>query len=212
MFTGITQGMAEIVAIRPGDGFRTLVLRMPGSLLADLRLGASVSIDGACLTVTAVDAEEVAFDLSEGTLAITNLGDRRIGQQVNVERSAVPGRENGGHVVTGHASGTAPVTGINTGTGALFIEVEIPEAHRRYVFQRGYLALNGTSLTVAEIDTGRGCYRVNLIPETIRQTSFAAYAVGDRVNYEVELQTQIMVDTIERCIRQSLAGLQLSPG
>jgi len=209
MFTGITQGTAELSAVTPADGFRTLVLRLPPPLLTDLRIGASVCVDGVCLTVVSVEGEAVSFDVSDGTLRLTNLGDRRPGERVNVERSARSGDENGGHVLSGHVSGTAPITAINTGSGPLFLEVEIPEPHRRYVFLRGYLALNGASLTVADIDAGLGRYRINLIPETIRQTGFAAYKVGQRVNYEVELQTQIMVDTIERCIQQSLAGLGL---
>lgn len=204
MYSGISQAVVPVVERTPGDGSTSYVLRLPDPLLDGLKLGASVNIDGVCLSAVTIDHDLVSFDVSDGTMAITNLGDRAVGSRVNVERSLKSGEENGGHAVTGHITGTAPITGINTGTGALYLRVAIPEAHRKYVFVRGYLALNGCSLTVAEADEATGEVKINLIPETVRQTSLADYRVGDRINYEIELQTQIMVDTIERCIRQSL--------
>lgn len=205
MFSGIVGGTGTLVEKVAGDGCITIGLRPPAPLLEDLAIGASVAVDGVCLTATSIEGDVVRFDVSDGTLAITALGDHAPGATLNVERSLRQGAENGGHVVTGHVSGTAPITGINTGSGPLFLRVAIPEPHRRYIFVRGYLALNGASLTVAAFNGETGEASVNLIPETIRQTSLAAYRVGDRLNYEIELQTQIMVDTIERCIRQSLS-------
>ena len=207
MYSGIAQAVAPIVALEPGDGSTRCVVRLPERLLEGLQVGGSVSVDGVCLTATGIERELVAFDISDGTMAVTNLGDREAGHRVNIERSLRAGDENGGHTVTGHVSGTARVAAINTGGGATVLRLTIPEAHRRYVFSRGFLAVNGCSLTVAEIDEASGDVTINLIPETIRQTSFADYRIGDRINYEVELQTRIMVDTIERCIRQSLQRL-----
>ena len=206
MYSGIAQAVVPIVSRVPGDGSTCLVLRLPGPLLDGLRPGASVGVDGVCLTATVIERDLVSFDVSDGTLAVTNLGDREAGHRVNVERSLRAGDENGGHNVTGHVSGTARVGAINTGGGAMSLRLAIPEEHRRYVFTRGFLAVNGCSLTVAAIDEDSGDVTINLIPETIRQTSFSDYRVGDRINYEVELQTRIMVDTIERCIRQSLGA------
>lgn len=204
MLSGITQAVVPVVDRTGGDGSTSYTLRLPGMLLDGLKLGASVSVDGVCLTVVTITGDLVSFDVSEGTLAISNLDDRAAGARVNVERSLRSGDENGGHNVTGHVTGTTRITGINTDTGALFLRVAIPEPHRRYVFVRGYLALNGCSLTVAEADEATGEVRINLIPETVRQTSLSDYRIGDRINYEIELQTQIMVDTIERCVRQAL--------
>ncbi len=206
MYSGIAQAVVPIVSRAAGDGSTRYVVRLPERLAEGLQVGGSVSVDGVCLTATGIEAGLVSFDVSDGTLAVTNLGDREAGQRVNIERSLRAGDENGGHNVTGHVSGTARVAAINTGAGATALRLAIPEAHRRYVFTRGFLAVNGCSLTVAEIDEDGGDVTINLIPETIRQTSFADYRVGDRINYEVELQTRIMVDTIERCIRQSLKG------
>ena len=204
MYSGIAQAVVPVIDRTAGDGSTSYTLRLPTGLLDGLKLGASVSIDGVCLSAVTIEGDLVAFDVSDGTMAITNLGDRVVGSRGNVERSLRSGDENGGHNVTGHVTGTARVTGINTGAGALFLRVAIPEPHRRYVFVRGFLALNGCSLTVAEADEATGEVKINLIPETIRQTSLADYRIGDRINYEIELQTQIMVDTIERCVRQSL--------
>ena len=211
MFSGIAQAVVPIDALIPGDGSACYALRLPAPLLDGLRIGASVAVDGVCLTVTAMEDGLASFDVSDGTLAVTNLGDRAVGHRVNVERSLRPGDENGGHNVSGHVTGTARVSALNTGAGAAVLRLVIPAEHRRYVFTRGYLAVNGCSLTVAALDADTGEVTINLIPETIRQTSFSDYRPGDRINYEVELQTQIMVDTIERCIRQSLGGLTVRP-
>ncbi len=211
MYSGIAQAVAPIVALEPGDGSTRCVVRLPDRLLEGLQIGGSVSIDGVCLTATIIERELVSFDISDGTLAVTNLGDREAGHRVNIERSLRAGDENGGHNVTGHVSGTARVAAINTGDGAMMLRLAIPEEHRRYVFTRGFLAVNGCSLTVAALDEESGDVTINLIPETIRQTSFADYRIGDRINYEVELQTRIMVDTIERCIRQSLGRSIIKP-
>ena len=210
MYSGIAQAVVPIVSRLPGDGSTCFILRLPDRLLEGLQIGGSVNVDGVCLTATAIEGGSVSFDVSDGTMAVTNLGDREVGHRVNVERSLRAGDENGGHNVTGHVSGTGRVSAINTGAGAMVLRLGIPEAHRRYVFHRGYLAVNGCSLTVADIDDETGDVSINLIPETIRQTSFSDYRIGDRINYEIELQTRIMVDTIERCIRQSLAGMKVT--
>ncbi len=210
MYSGIAQAVVPIVSRDPGDGSTRYVLRLPEPLLEGLQVGGSVSVDGVCLTATAIEGGLVSFDVSDGTMEVTNLVDREVGHRVNVERSLRAGDENGGHNVTGHVTGTARVSAINTGAGAMVLRLGIPEAHRRYVFHRGYLAVNGCSLTVAEIDEDSGDVSINLIPETIRQTSFSDYRAGDRINYEIELQTRIMVDTIERCVRQSLGSLKVA--
>ena len=211
MFSGITQAVVPINSLDPGDGSACYVLRLPAPLLDGLKVGASVAVDGVCLTVTAMTEDgRVSFDVSDGTLAVTNLGDRAAGDRVNVERSLRAGDENGGHNVTGHVSGTARVSGLVV-DGAAVLRLAIPTEHRRYVFTRGFLAVNGCSLTVGDIDADGGDVTINLIPETIRQTSFSDYQPGDRINYEIELQTRIMVDTIERCVRQSLDGLIIKP-
>jgi riboflavin synthase len=214
MFTGIVQAVLPVVEKVPLEGHTRYVLRFPAEMADGLQVGASVALDGVCMTATgwaeAPDGLDVSFDVSPGTARITNIGERVVGDRVNVERSMRAGAENGGHLVTGHVTGTAAIVRMQLEGAERFLQVRIPEPHRKYVFPRGFLALNGASLTVAEFDEAEGLAWINLIPETIRQTSLSGFKVGDRMNYEVELQTQITVDTIERCFRQFLPKL-LSP-
>ncbi len=204
MFTGIVQAVLPLARIDLHPGYRSFTLAFPDGMRDDLKIGASVAIDGTCLTVVAIEGAEVRFDAVDGTLEITNLADRKAGDRVNVERSFRPGDENGGHVVSGHVSGTAPITAIDTTGDRKFVSFRIPEEHRKYIFEKGFLALNGASLTVATIDPATGIHTVNLIPETIRQTSLADFYVGDRLNYEVEAQTRVLVDTMERVMTRFL--------
>lgn len=205
VFTGIVQAVLPLVRVDFHPGYRSFTLAFPEALRADLKIGASVAIDGTCLTVVSIGGAEIRFDAVDGTLDITNLGDRKAGDRVNVERSFRPGDENGGHVVSGHVTGTAPITAIDTAGARRFVSFRIPEEDRKYIFAKGFLALNGASLTVAEIDAETGIHTVNLIPETIRQTSLADFSVGDRLNFEVEAQTRVLVDTMERVMTRFLA-------
>ncbi|MGH2341879.1 riboflavin synthase subunit alpha [Segnochrobactraceae bacterium EtOH-i3] len=203
MFTGIVQAVLPLARVDFHPGYRSFTLNFPEELRAELKIGASVALDGTCLTVVAIDGAAVRFDAVDGTLEITNLADRVAGDRVNVERSFRPGDENGGHVVSGHVTGTAEITALDTTGARKFVSFRIPEDYRKYIFDKGFLALNGASLTVAAI-SGDGIHTINLIPETIRQTSLSDYAVGDRLNFEVEAQTRVLVDTMERVMTRFL--------
>jgi riboflavin synthase len=206
VFTGIVQGVATLVAREDRGGHIALSVKLPVALAQDLKPGMSVALDGVCMTVTTTDADLVSFDAVEGTLSATNLGDRRLGDKLNVERSLKLGEENGGHEVSGHVSGVAVIDEIDTKGPVNHIRVRLPEDLAKYVFDKGFIALNGASLTVAELDPERGLAKVNLIPETLRQTTFAAYGPGDRVNVEVEMRTRVMVEVIERVLSRALKG------
>jgi riboflavin synthase len=205
MYTGIVQGIARVVSIQPTTSGLHLTLRMPSTLLDALQIGASVSVDGVCLSVVTIDGDCVSFDAIHATLERTNLGDRRVGDVVNVERSARQGDENGGHAMYGHVSDTASIRSIQLEGPRAHIELHVRAPWNRYLFPRGFLAINGCSLTLAEADSERGFCRVNLIPETIRVTGFYQYKAGDRLNIEVEQQTQVMVDVIERVLDRKLS-------
>jgi len=211
MYTGIVQGVGRITALTPTTAGLQLTLRAPQALLKDLQIGASVSVDGVCLSVVTIDGDLLSFDAIHATLARTNLGDRRVDEVVNLERSAKMGDENGGHAMYGHVSDTARITSIQLDGPNAHIELSVPDPWRRYIFPRGFLSINGCSLTLAEADAERGTCRVNLIPETIRVTSFFQYKQGDRLNIEVEQQTQVMVDVIERVLERKLSQMALKP-
>jgi len=212
MYTGIVQGTARVAALIPTVSGLHLQLRIPAHMLRDLQIGASVSVEGVCLSVVTIDGELIGFDAVHATLERTNLGDRLVGDLVNIERSARQGDENGGHAMYGHVSATARIRSIQLDGARAHIEIKVPEPWSRYVFPRGFLSINGCSLTLAEADADTGLCRVNLIPETVRVTSFSQYRAGDRLNIEVEQQTQVLVDVVERVLARSARQLGLGKG
>ncbi|NDV12434.1 riboflavin synthase subunit alpha [Crenobacter caeni] len=200
MFTGIVQGMAELVAVAEKENFRTHKVRLPEALLPGLELGASVAHNGVCLTVTAVEGDVVAFDLMQETLRATNLGALKVGDRVNVERAARFGDEIGGHAMSGHVLCTAPIVSVTDTPNNRTVRFALPEPVRKYVFDKGYIGIDGVSLTVGDVRDGE--FSVFLIPETLSRTKLGFCAAGDLVNIEVDPQTQAIVDTVERVLAQ----------
>ncbi|MEG2050150.1 MAG: riboflavin synthase subunit alpha, partial [Comamonas sp.] len=175
----------------------------------DLAIGASVSHDGVCLTVTEnLSPTSATFDVMQQSLAITTLGSYKAGAHVNVERAAKDGAEIGGHPLSGHVDFTAPLLEIVKTDTNHKIRFGIPEAFRPYVFAKGYIAVNGASLTVAEVNRKQGWFEVWLIPETLRMTVFGSKQVGDLVNIEIERSTQVVVDTVRETVEASLGRLK----
>jgi len=211
MFTGIVQGVARIAEIQDRPGLRTLTLEFPEGFDTELAVGASVAVNGVCLTVTERPAPQQArFDVMQQTLSLTHLGAFQPGDRVNVERAAREGAEVGGHVLSGHVDCTATLVSVRQPENNHVLRFELPEAWRRYVFAKGYIALNGASLTVAEADMAQGWFEVWLIPETLRMTTFGALTPGAHINVEIERSTQVIVDTVERILDQRLQAL--APG
>ena len=198
MFTGIIQGTAEIVRIDEKEAFRTHVVRMPAPLLPGLAPGASVAHNGCCLTVTAIAGDEVSFDLMRETLRVTNLGALGVGDRVNVERAARFGDEIGGHQMSGHIICTAEITEIQRSENNRRVWFRLPAELARYLFPKGYIGVDGISLTIGEVRGDR--FDVNLIPETLARTNLGGRREGARVNIEVDPQTQAIVDTVERVL------------
>lgn len=200
MFTGIVQGTAEMVAIEAKENFRTHVVRLPEALLPGLQPGASVAHNGCCLTVTAIDGDQVSFDLMQETLKVTNLGELRVGDRVNVERAARFGDEIGGHAMSGHILCTAEVTRVIESENNHQVWFRIPSQWMKYVFTKGYIGIDGISLTIGEVEGDE--FNVNLIPETLQRTNIGSRGVGDRINIEIDPQTQAIVDTVERVMAE----------
>lgn len=209
MFTGIVQGTAKIANIADREGLRTFTLAFPDGFCKDLAIGASVSTDGVCLTVTEIlDANHVTFDVMLQSLAITTLGSYQEGDRANVERAARDGAEIGGHPLSGHVDFTSEVVMVKSSDTNRLMRFSIPEAFRKYVFAKGYIAINGASLTVSEVNRAEGWFEVWLIPETRRMTVFEDKQVGDHVNIEIERSTQVVVDTVRETVQESLGKLQ----
>lgn len=198
MFTGIVSTTAPIIKIVDRPGLRTLTLRFPWKQRFWLKRGASVSLDGVCMTVTRKSGRKVSFDAMEETLEKTTLGQVKEGDIVNIERSFKAGAEVGGHIISGHVTGRARIVHIARPQNNWIITFSIPRPHMRYVFEKGFIALNGCSLTAVNVNQEDATFAVCLIPETLDVTTFSDKRVGDEVNFEVDAKTQTLVDTAER--------------
>ncbi|MET0028239.1 MAG: riboflavin synthase subunit alpha [Candidatus Thiodiazotropha sp.] len=198
MFSGIVQGTAEVVAIDEKADFRTHRVRFPDSTLSGLQPGASIAHNGCCLTVTRIEGDCVDFDLMRETLRVTNLGELKTGDRVNFERAARFGDEIGGHAMSGHILCTAEVIAVHTSENNHQVRFRLPHAWSKYLFTKGYIGIDGISLTIGEVSGDE--FDVNLIPETLQRTTIGSRAPGDRVNIEIDPQTQAIVDTVSRIL------------
>ena len=211
MFTGIVQGNARVEALADRPGLRSFTLRFPPGFAAGLAIGASVAVDGVCLTVTTLQDEGAAtFDVMQQSLALTTLAGLSAGSRVNVERAARDGAEIGGHPLSGHVDFMARVSQVRRPENNHVLRLAVPAPWMRYIFAKGYIAVNGASLTVAEAQReagGEGWFEVWLIPETLRATTFAEKAEGSLLNVEIERQTQVFVDTVREAIDERLGAL-----
>ncbi|AFI87935.1 riboflavin synthase subunit alpha [Aggregatibacter actinomycetemcomitans] len=204
MFTGIVQGTAQIKTITEKANFRTHTVEMPQEMLKGLQIGASVAHNGVCLTVTEIKDNLVSFDLMQETLKITNLGELKVGDPVNIERAMQMGTEIGGHILSGHVYCTAEIIERLPSENNLQIWFKLPTKEvMKYVLTKGFIAVDGISLTISEVREQSFC--VNLIPETLHRTLIGKKAEGDKVNIEIDPQTQAIVDTVERYLAQKEA-------
>jgi len=208
MFTGIVQGVATVAAITDRPGLRSFRLQFPPGFANELAIGASVSCDGTCLTVTALHGDDAAdFDVMQQSLALTTLGELKEGSTLNVERAAKDGAEIGGHPLSGHVDFKATVAEVRQPENNHVLRIAVPPEWMRYVFAKGYIAINGASLTVSEADRRAGWFEVWLIPETLRVTTFGDKGVGAALNIEIERQTQVFVDTVRDALDERLGPL-----
>lgn len=206
MYTGIVQAVRPLLDIARHPGHNQFTIDLTPALLDDLKIGASVSVEGTCLSVTEIEGTQVRFDAMTATLERTNLRNLQPGQGVNIERSAKMNAEVGGHLMAGHIATTADIVDISIADAGAYIKFRMPPEWAKYVFARGFIGVNGCSLTVADIDDN--VVTINLIPETLRQTTFTRYKKGDLLNIEVDHHTMVLVDVVERTIRNTLAREQ----
>lgn len=191
MFTGIVHAIGEVVELKKKEGLLQYAVAFPHE---KLELGASVSIDGVCQTVVNMENDKVWFDAIEETLQRTTLGNLEAGRKVNIERAAKIGDEIGGHLLSGHIYGTARLARIEGNIYAF----AIPREWMKYVFAKGFIAIDGISLTLVDVKEAE--FTVHLIPETLKRTTLGAKKPGDRVNLEFDALTQAAVETVERII------------
>ncbi|WP_281647615.1 riboflavin synthase subunit alpha [Parendozoicomonas sp. Alg238-R29] len=201
MFTGIVQGTREVVSVERREGFATFDILLGHDLCDQLKEGASVAINGVCLTVTRFSDESAWFDVMQETLRVTNLADIKAGDLVNIERAARFGDEVGGHNMSGHVHDTVEIVAIEKTPDNTTLTFEFGQKWQGYLLPKGYVSLNGASLTIgAEVKDNR--FSVHLIPETLQMTTFGQARKGMKVNLEIDPQTQAIVDTVKSYMDQ----------
>ncbi len=190
MFTGIVEECGEVLTLADLGGSARITVRGP-VVCADAEAGASIAVNGCCLTVTASDGETFSADVMAETLRASSLGLLRAGSPVNLERATTPSTRLGGHLVQGHVDGTAPVLSRTPGRRWELFRIGLPAALARYVAVKGSVAVDGVSLTVVSLsdsgDGGDGWFEVSLIPTTLRATTLGGSAPGTTVNLEVDV-------------------------
>jgi riboflavin synthase len=194
MFTGLIGGLGRIERLdRSGDGVR-IAIGSPADLAGELREGDSIAVNGVCLTATSVDGTSFAAEVMNESLTRSALGDAAVGTEVNLELPLRASDRLGGHVVQGHVDGVGHVVDVSEDGFARRVVIEAPPSVLRYVVEKGSIAVDGVSLTVAALD-GES-FTVSLIPETLTRTNLGNAEPGTRVNLEVD----VLAKYVERLI------------
>ena len=200
MFTGIVSGKGHIQKIIKSKDYVSLIIKAPKGFSKNLTKGASVSVNGVCLTVKKGKTDILEFDVIEETLQKTNLKDISKSSKVNLERSMTARTEIGGHLVSGHIHGTGEVLKVINRQATKNLQIKIPTSLREYFFYKGYVALNGCSLTIGEVL--KTSFYIHLIPETVSVTTFKDIKKGDLINIEIEQATINTVETVKRVMSE----------
>lgn len=201
MFTGIVRQLGCVCNIEDCSYGKRLIIEVTDELSRDLAAGASVALNGVCLTVVGISPGLLTVDLIPESLIKTNLGDLKVGGFVHLERSLRWGDEVGGHLLSGHVLGTGTI--VKIAANSRFIRVS--EKTRCYLFEKGFVAVDGISLTVVDVDDD--VFRIDLIPETLRVTLLGYKKEEDKVNIEVDFMTQSVVDTSKRFLKENFGLL-----
>jgi riboflavin synthase len=197
VFTGIVEERGRVRSCAQGPAVVRLEVECR-TVAADAELGSSVAVDGVCLTAVGRGDGAVAFDLAPETLARTTLGSLRPGDEVNLERPVTPITRLGGHLVQGHVDGVATVVDRKgDAEGGIVLRIRPPEGSERYVVEKGSIAVDGVSLTVAGVDGE--AFEVALVPHTLAATTLGKRGPGDRVNVEVD----VVAKYVERLMGRS---------
>ena len=203
MFTGIVSGKGNLKKIVKCEDYISLIIQAPKGFAKNLSKGASVSVNGVCLTVKKGRTDLLEFDVIEETLKKTNLKNISRSSKINLERSMTANTEIGGHLVSGHIHGTGEVLKVINRKQTKDLLIKIPSQLREYFFYKGYVALNGCSLTIGKVL--KSSFYIHLIPETVSITNFKEIKKGDLINIEVEQTTINTVETVKRVMLERKA-------
>lgn len=200
MYSGITKGLFEVIAVTQKPGLLNYTVNLTPTLCDNLNLGDSIAVDGVCQTVTHIHGTQVSFQAMQETLDKTTLKLLKLGSVVSIERSLRVGDDLGGHEVSGHVVGTGFVYSKIATENNLKLVIQCNPTWMKYILPKGFIAVDGSSLTVGETCPERGQFTLHLIPETLRLTHFAHKKEQDQVNIELDHKTKTIVDTVERVL------------
>ena len=195
MFSGIVQGFSKKIEVKSKDYGINLSVRVTKKFTKGLKKGDSVAVNGVCLTVKKFNSDTINFDVIHESLKLTNLKSLNSELPLNLERSLKMGDEIGGHLVSGHVHSKGKILDFKKSKETL-LKIELPKSIKGYILKKGYVALNGISLTVVNVDSKS--FSVSLIPETLENTNLKFLKKGDLLNIEADQQTVTIVETIKK--------------
>ena len=191
MFTGIVEEVGMVVSITTNG----MTVRAE-KVMSDLKLGDSISVNGACLTAVSLDDSEFSVDLSPETMRRTSLGNLKEGGPVNLERALSASDRMGGHIVQGHVDGTGRITSTRDDGDSVVYRVRAPARLMPYIVEKGFIAVDGISLTVVKV--GTSSFTLAVIPFTLRNTNLQTLSVGARVNLEADILAKYVENLVKR--------------
>ena len=200
MFSGIVQTVGKIESIKDKNHIKTIRIETHGDYLEDIAIGQSVSVDGVCLSLVKKNKEYCEFEAVEETINRTTLGSYKQGTKVNLEKSLKFGDTVGGHFVSGHIHTRGRIVEVELVGESKNILVEIEEKWIKYLTEKGYISVNGASITIGKVS--KNTFYVHLIPETLKTTNLDELIYDNYVNLEFDQATIAIVDTTERLINQ----------
>ena len=201
MFTGIVTEQGVVSSVKSKKGYSSISIECSKKFLKGLKKGASVAVNGVCLTSKKDSSEMLEFDVIDETLSLTNLKQIKKGTKVNLERSMTVKTEIGGHLLSGHihCEGTiSKITKVSNQTKDMLIT--LPSKMMKYIFYKGYIGINGCSLTIGKVN--KNSFFIHLIPETLKITNLDELSEKSKVNIEIEQSTLITVESVEKIIAQ----------
>ena len=207
MFTGIITAIGAITTLQPGGGDIRLRIATGKLDLGDVRLGDSIAVSGVCLTAVELPGDGFWADASRETLERTTLGAAASGMKVNLEKALTPTTRLGGHLVSGHVDGIGVVTEWRPDGRSWRLRIQAPDPLARYIAEKGSICVDGVSLTVNRVDGA--AFELNIIPQTLAETTLADFHAGRRVNLEVDLIARYLERLLlgDRAARPGRSGL-----
>jgi len=205
LFTGIVEEVGTISQIKQQSDTTVMTINCQ-EILSDIHIGDSISVNGACLTVTSFNAQSFTVDIVRGTSAITLFHTMKAGTQVNLERALLPTTRLGGHFVSGHIDTSVSVKRIQHNEKTYIIELELPPQFKNNVIPKGSIAVNGVSLTIFELTNS---ITLNIIPETVRSTMLNTLKTGDKVHIEFDMLGKYILNQTKSSDTLTLSKLEM---